>query len=126
MCNCKFSVRPCEVKKILTCRKESCRKEIQLGKNNPNFRHGLSDSDRSNKIYVDWRNLVFKRDKYTCCYCGKVGGNLNAHHIKPWAYFKDDRYNLSNGITMCEPCHRKTYKNTFKIRKQNDITTKAK
>lgn len=67
------------------------------------------------KKYKDWRIAVFKRDNYTCQKCGirsrKGLGktvNLNADHIKPFAYFKELRFEVSNGITLCEDCHRKT------------------
>jgi len=38
--------------------------------------------------YIDWRKSVFERDDYTCCECGKQGGTLNAHHIKPVFLFR--------------------------------------
>ena len=61
---------------------------------------------RSCTLNTQWRNNVFKRDNYTCRKCGKVGGVLNAHHIKSWAKHPELRYILSNGITLCLPCHK--------------------
>jgi len=57
---------------------------------------------------VEWRKAVFERDGYTCRVCGVRGGRLQAHHIKP---FKDHlalRHDVSNGIALCLPCHKKT------------------
>jgi 5-methylcytosine-specific restriction endonuclease McrA len=52
-----------------------------------------------------WTKAVYKRDGFTCRECGQVGGRLNAHHVKSWAEFPDLRYELSNGVTLCEGCH---------------------
>ena len=64
---------------------------------------------RSSLEYKLWREAVFKRDNYTCIWCGdKRGGKLNADHIKPFALFPELRFALDNGRTLCEPCHKKT------------------
>jgi hypothetical protein len=55
--------------------------------------------------YKRWRMAVFERDHYTCQVCRKVGGYLTAHHVKSWANHPQLRFTVSNGITLCEPCH---------------------
>ncbi|MEK4008329.1 homing endonuclease associated repeat-containing protein [Paenibacillus sp. FSL H3-0333] len=56
--------------------------------------------------YKQWRKDVYIRDKYTCQCCGDTtGGNLNAHHLNGWDWCKNERFDLSNGITLCEMCH---------------------
>lgn len=62
-----------------------------------------------------WRVAVFERDDYTCRDCGakSVAGLavpvvLNADHIKPWSEFPELRFDVSNGRTLCVPCHKKT------------------
>lgn len=53
-----------------------------------------------------WRKAVFVRDDFTCQCCGDAeGGNLCAHHIKGWAEFVEGRFDVANGVAMCEPCH---------------------
>jgi 5-methylcytosine-specific restriction endonuclease McrA len=56
--------------------------------------------------YKLWRANVFQRDGYKCQVCQEVGGTLNAHHIKKFSRFIDGRYDINNGITLCEDCHK--------------------
>ncbi len=64
---------------------------------------------RTTQEYIRWRTSVFERDSYTCQECGdNKGGNLEADHIKPFAYFPELRFELSNGRTLCRECHKKT------------------
>ena len=55
--------------------------------------------------YKEWRSKVFQRDNWTCQTCQTRGVYLEAHHIKPWAKFPEFRYEVSNGVTLCLPCH---------------------
>lgn len=64
---------------------------------------------RASGEYAKWRAKVFEMDGYTCQSCGKVGGRLNAHHIKPFAKYPELRLDIDNGITLCENCHRKVH-----------------
>jgi 5-methylcytosine-specific restriction endonuclease McrA len=63
---------------------------------------------RGSKKYSEWRKSVFERDNYTCVFCGQRGGQLNADHIKPFSQFPELRFELSNGRTLCVPCHKTT------------------
>lgn len=61
--------------------------------------------------YKEWREKVFKRDDYTCMCCGHKSSKglsipLNADHILPYKYFPEEIYNLDNGRTLCEECHK--------------------
>jgi hypothetical protein len=76
-----------------------------------NWQGGITPENRRRrnlKEYKDCRKLVFARDNFTCLLCGKRGGYLEMDHIKPWAYFPELRYALSNLRTLCKPCHKET------------------
>lgn len=66
--------------------------------------------DRNSAEYAEWRRLVFERDGFQCQVCEKIGGKLNAHHIKPFAKYKELRFEVDNGITLCEECHKKMHR----------------
>ena len=62
--------------------------------------------NRNYPEYIQWRNEVFIRDSFTCQVCGKYGSTLNAHHIESFRDNTELRTALSNGITLCEECHK--------------------
>lgn len=68
---------------------------------------------RQSPQYKQWRTAVFERDNYTCVHCRTRSGIgnkviLEADHIKPFAVFKELRFDIDNGRTLCQQCHRKT------------------
>jgi hypothetical protein len=90
---------------------KACWKKNLKGANCPSWKGGVSSENkraRFNSMGRMWRNSVFKRDNFTCQKCHKIGGKLNAHHIKSFSKYKELRYDLANGITLCEPCHKTT------------------
>lgn len=87
------------------------RKLRVLGEKNPMWDGGKTSEHkrlRHSVEYRNWRKSVFERDNYTCQNCGEKGGYLEADHIKPLVFFPELAFELSNGKTLCDPCHRKT------------------
>lgn len=68
----------------------------------------INEIIRKSFEYKLWREAVFKRDDYSCVLCGVRGGDLQADHIKRFAEYPELRFDVSNGRTLCVPCHRAT------------------
>lgn len=64
-----------------------------------NFRPEAKDD-----IYKQWRVKVFTRDKFKCVLCGSKR-KLNAHHLNGWSWAVNQRYQVSNGVTLCHYHH---------------------
>lgn len=89
-----------------------CIRDELVGENHPNYNPGKTNEERLKKRYIlgkhtldEFRNKVYRRDEYTCRVCGQVGETLNAHHLDGWNWAKDKRFEVSNGVTLCEDCH---------------------
>lgn len=84
-------------------------KPWKTGKASHLYKHNLTDEDRiRHRIFPElplWRKKVFARDNYTCDLCSIRGGKIVAHHLNCWAGFKDLRFKLDNGVTLCKSCH---------------------
>lgn len=70
---------------------------------------------RDSVEYKIWREAVFKRDDWTCKFCGVRSGvqkkvYLEADHIQEFAYYPELRFAIDNGRTLCKDCHRKRHK----------------
>lgn len=84
--------------------------EKKKGKN-WNYKGGISSENKKIRMSLEyklWREAIFKRDSFTCIWCYKKGGILNADHIKPFSEFPELRFAIDNGRTLCIDCHKKT------------------
>lgn len=97
-----------------------CKQEYHVGENHPNWikdRDLLKDQNKSirwSKDMSDWRKSIYNRDDYTCQMCGSKSSKdnaviLNAHHIERFVDNEELRFDVDNGITLCEDCHKLTY-----------------
>lgn len=104
-----------------------------IGEKHPRWRGGFVSEYsriRGSDKYKQWKQNIFIRDNFTCQDCGdKKGGNLNSHHKKSFkkllqevkkylplfdlytgAMLYAPLWDLNNGITLCEKCHKKRTK----------------
>lgn len=71
----------------------------------------LKDDDKKLEV---WRSAVFRLDSHACRHCGvkvlrtldNVSKRAEANHLEGRA-FLPLRYDVRNGITLCQKCHRR-------------------
>ena len=84
--------------------------ESQTGNKHHNYNPHLTDEERERlrgQDHVHWREKVFERDDFTCNICKTRGGKLNAHHLDGDNWCKDKRFDVDNGVALCDDCHKK-------------------
>lgn len=111
-CGKKFSQRPTEAISSFTDRKfcsHACGWLGQIylrGEENPRWTGGYRPRDGR---HASWAQHVINRDNATCQKCGVTKVQMHAHHIKPFIDNKELRFELSNGLALCAPCHWKEH-----------------
>ena len=76
---------------------------------------------RATRDYRLWRVAVIRRDK-VCQFCGS-NKKRHAHHLNHANFFKDERFDVSNGICLCATCH-SVYHNKFHGNTRKKCTAK--
>ena len=117
-CKCECgNYRRASVKDLNSKHVRSCgclhKDSILKGENSPHYNPTITDEERLKRRYIlgkesklKWQKQIFKRDDYTCQICNKRGVTLNAHHLDSWNWCKEKRFDIVNGITICENCHK--------------------
>lgn len=102
-----------------------------VGKNNPNYSGYKDEKTIARGLFKTISKEVIRNRDYTCEICGRHGGNLEVHHLKPFkiilkefldcAYsnnienFVQELYNWKdfwdkeNLILTCEKCHKQIH-----------------
>ena len=125
-CNKVFKVKMSETERGggIYCSRECAAKDYKnhySGENAPNWKGGKQrEKHNGDYRYSDWRLSVYERDRFTCQICDIKGGKLNAHHLFKWSKFPSLRYELWNGITLCEKCHKGEHKKGGNYGKSGD------
>ena len=77
-----------------------------LGKKRPDYRKKENEERHIGGQYMEWMFIIKNRDKWRC----KINntdckGRLEAHHILDWVNYQELRYDINNGITLCQSHH---------------------
>ncbi len=111
-CDTTFKVKASHEWRVYCSRK--CKAEVmseKVGELSINWQGGKTEESkrlRNTRDYQIWRSAVFERDDYTCIFCFKRGGKLEADHIKRFSDYPELRFAIDNGRTLCKECHKTT------------------
>ena len=69
-------------------------------------RDAMKKNLRNDPEYQQWKKKVKKRDGNSCRFKSqKCSGYNIVHHILGWTKYPELRYNINNGITLCQYHH---------------------
>ena len=102
-----------------------------VGENNPNYKGYRKEKIIARGIFKTISRRLIRESNYTCQHCGKRGGDLETHHIKPFNVIMDEFLNNkysgdinnfykeitsypdfmdeNNLVVLCHNCHFKTH-----------------
>lgn len=94
------------------------RKENDMNNKEESLSYQIKHHDR----YAMWRLMVLGRDNFTCQFCGARGVYLFPHHLKAFSLILrennittleealkcEELWDLDNGVTLCNECHKQT------------------
>lgn len=97
------------------------------GKNNPNYKGYTDEKAIARGIFKTFSKRMIRNSNYTCQCCGRRGGDLATHHVKPFSVIFDefinqvydgnietiydqlmnypDFINEDNMVVLCDKCH---------------------
>ena len=93
----------------LKCKK--CQGLSVRGENNPAWlppelrKVTASEQIRQSAEYKEWRLSVWIRDKTKCQICGIRKDPMVAHHLDGFNAFPEKRFDVDNGVTLCDFHH---------------------
>lgn len=118
------------IKTSIEVRKKISQSLLNIREKNHFWKGGITSENikiRHSFEYKIWRENVFKRDNWTCIMCGVRSQRgkkviLNADHIKSFsliirenkirtiddAKLCPELWDINNGRTLCQDCHKKT------------------
>lgn len=106
-----FSIKPEHLANGHGCNNPLCCKK--RGKEHYRYNDNITDEDRFNTRdlsheYREWRLSVYRKFNFACDICGCSSTNDNkivAHHLNSWDEHEDERYDVDNGVVLCQKCH---------------------
>lgn len=106
--NCKDCGKKLAVRKSKLGVCGQCKGKYFRGENNPSWKGGniIKKNERNDPSYHRWRQSVYYRDNFKCKIENKdCNGRIEAHHILGWSSHPELRYQINNGITLCQTHH---------------------
>jgi hypothetical protein len=89
-----------------TCASKYYRGENHHSWKSPELRKGTEAEQVRNSIeYDEWRFAVYKRDGSKCRVCNERKDPMVAHHLDGFNIFPKKRFDVDNGVTLCDRHH---------------------
>jgi len=57
-----------------------------------------------------WRKAVIKKYNSSCAICGEKLTSMYVHHLNGYTACPAERFDINNGVCLCESCHMKFHK----------------
>lgn len=88
------------------------KKPRKRGSDHKNYKHGLGKTRGCNtERYAAWKEGVLRKDNFCCFVTGETKKDLlTCHHLNSWDIHIDQRYDISNGITLTKTIHQAFHK----------------
>jgi len=99
------------LKNSYAIRCHSCHSKYYRGKNHHSWKPtdecvgGEAMQARNSVEYKEWRLSVWVRDKTKCQICGIRKDPMVAHHLDGFNLFPEKRFDVDNGVTLCDFHH---------------------
>lgn len=124
ICQKKYFVQKYRSEKSRFC-SHDCYHKWHIGKNSPvwtnNYKKTFKNRIMQLREYKEWRIAILERDKFICKECSS-SNKIDIHHIKSmFSILRDNKvktvedarnckelWDIDNGVSLCEECHRKT------------------
>ena len=109
------SIEGCHLKSGKTISCGCWRVERSTGENAWNWNGGVNSENHKARHTLDgkqWRKNVLERDDFTCQCCGSKE-HLHVHHIYNFSDNFNVRYDVDNGVVLCDKCHDMKIKGSF-------------
>lgn len=78
------------------------------GENSYRYNKDLTELEREygryHKENREFIRICLNRDEYKCTICNSKE-ELQVHHLEAYSKYKNLRYDINNGITLCKKCH---------------------
>ena len=80
----------------------------ESGEKNYFWKGGVTPKHKKIRLSTEhkyWSHEVMVRDNFTCQTCSTRNGPLNSHHILCFSLHEQHRFDVDNGVCLCNSCH---------------------
>lgn len=100
---CAILLSDYKIRRCLSCRGKHYSGEKHWSWKGENCK---KQEERNNSLYKNWVSRIKKRDRWTCKINNQdCSGYCEVHHILSWSAYPELRYEVNNGITLCQGHH---------------------